>query len=47
MADKTMYYIPNDDTQKCPFCGLKLVVERFKSQLNETANKNSIKSPKL
>ena len=31
MADKLMYtYIPNNDAQNYPFCGLKLVVETFK-----------------
>ena len=39
MADKLMY-IPNDD----PFCKLQLVVD---TQLNEPANKKSVKFPKV
>ena len=30
ITDKLMLYIHNDDKQNCPFCRLKLVVEKFK-----------------
>ena len=38
MADKFMY-IPDNEKQTYPFCGLKLVVETF--ELNESTNQNS------
>ena len=44
MADKLMY-IHNDYTRNYPFCRLKLL--RLNTQLNETNNQNSLKSPKL
>ena len=43
MADK-LIYIPNYDTQIIPFCKLQLVVD---TQLNEPANKKSVKFPKV
>ena len=39
-------YIPNDDTQNCPFSRLKLVVKTFKTPYDPT-NNNSLKSPKF
>ena len=39
MANKLMY-IPNDDTQNCPFCKLKLLVETFE---HPTFNTNQTK----
>ena len=41
MDDKFMY-IPNDYTQNCPVCRLKLMVETFGD-----SNQNSIKVPKV
>ena len=38
MADKLMYN-PNDGTQNCPLCILKLVVESFKINLMNQPNK--------
>ena len=46
MADKSMY-LPNDDTQNYPFCRLELVIETLETQLNESTNHNSLKSPKV
>ena len=46
MADK-LTYIPNDDTQNYPFCGLQLVVETLNTQLNEPNNQSSVKVPKI
>ena len=46
MADKLMY-IPNDDTQNYTFRRLNLLVETFKTQLNEPTNQSPLKSPKL
>ena len=39
-------YIPNDDTQNCPFSKLKLLVETLKTPYDPT-NNNSLKSPKF
>ena len=44
MADKLMY-ITNDDTQNYPFCRLYSVTKYLDTQLNESNNQNSIKSP--
>ena len=43
MGDKMMY-IPNDDTQKYPFCRLQLLV---KTQIKEPNNHNLIKVPNV
>ncbi len=29
IMDNKLMYIPNDDTQNYPFCGVKIVVETF------------------
>ena len=39
-----LMYIPNDDTQNCPFCKLQIVVE---TQLIEPTNQNLIKVPQV
>ena len=46
MADK-LTYNPNDDTQNHPFYRLELVLKRFKNQLFESFNQNSLEFPKL
>ena len=40
-------YIPSDDTQNYPFCRLKLLVETFNTEMNESANQKLLKSPRL
>ena len=45
MADKLMY-IPNDDTQKYPFCRLQWL-KRLDTQLNKQTNQNSLKVLKV
>ena len=42
-------YIPNDDTQNCPFCSLRLVVDTFEyskftevSKVIEPTNKKTL-----
>ena len=44
MADKFLF-IPNDDTQNCPFCRFKL--KRLNTQLNKPTNQISVKVPKV
>ena len=44
MADKLMY-IPNDDTQKYPFCRLEL--NYLSTQLKKLTNQNFKKVPKV
>ena len=46
MSDKLMY-LPNDDTQNYPLCGVKLVIETLDTHLNKQTNKSSIKVSKL
>ena len=46
MTDKWMN-IPNDDTQNNSFCRIKLWLERLDTQLNEPANQNLMKVPKV
>ena len=46
MANKWMH-IPNDGTQKYPFCILQLVMKRLDTQVNELNNQNSIKDFKV
>ena len=41
-----LIHIPNDDTQKYPFCRLKLVVETFEHVSYGPTNQNSLK-PKV
>ena len=42
MAKKLMY-IPNANTQNCPFYKLQLVIETFGHSTNTPTNQNSIK----
>ena len=42
MAEKLMY-IPNANTQNCPFYKLQLVIETFGHSTNKLTIKNSIK----
>ena len=44
---KKLMYIPNDDSQNCPFCRLQLVVETLDTKLNKLTNHNSLKPLKL
>ena len=46
MADQFMY-IPNDDTQNTRTEDLNQWLKRLNTQVNETTNKNSLKSQKL
>ena len=46
MADKLMN-IPNDDKQNHPSEDYNYWLERFDTQVNESTNQNSLKSPKL
>ena len=45
MANKLMYIL-NDNTQKYPFCRVKLVVETFEQSTYEQTNQNPLKPPK-
>ena len=46
MAEKLMY-IPNANTQNCPFYKLQLVIETFGHSTNKPTNQNSIKVPQI
>ena len=46
MAEKLMY-IPNANTQNCPFYNLQLVIETFGHSTNKPINQNSIKVPQI
>ena len=46
MAEKLMY-IPNANTQNCPFYKLQLVIETFGHSTNQPTNQNSIKVPQI
>ena len=46
MANKLMY-IPNEDTQKYPFCRLKFVVETFEHSTEETKQSKITKVSKV
>ena len=46
MADKLMY-IPNDNTQNCPFCNVKLVVETFEQATKYSNQSKFTKVPKI
>ena len=42
-----LMYIPNDDTQNQPFCGLHLVIKTFGQSTYEPTNENSLKVTKV
>ena len=46
MTDK-LIYIPNNDTQNCPICRLKLWLKRLNTQRNKPTHKNSVKVLKV
>ena len=46
MADKLMH-IPNDDTQNYPSVEYNYWLKRLNTQINESANQNSIKVLKV